>query len=118
MISYVLVVVRLSMAVTLFLQIAPLIRLVIVILQSLEADGSVQKFEKLLLADHILKTGAGPAETVVMVLSSVFNDTNTGKEISHPAHIHGHSFYILLIGHGDLVPGSDPKQVMNSRDLN
>jgi FtsP/CotA-like multicopper oxidase with cupredoxin domain len=58
------------------------------------------------------------AETVVMVFSSVFRSTDPNNEVSHPVHLHGHSFYILHIGHGDLVPGSDPKEVMNSPDLN
>jgi hypothetical protein len=49
----------------------------------------------------------GPAETVVMVLSSVFNGAIS---VSHPVHLHGHSFYVLHVGHGK--PG------VNSPDLN
>lgn len=40
------------------------------------------------------------APTVVMVFSSLSNETEAGKAASHPVHLHGHSFYILHIGYG------------------
>ena len=36
--------------------------------------------------------------TVVMALSAVGSDIN--RNFSHPIHLHGHSFYIVSIGHG------------------
>jgi len=35
-----------------------------------------------------------------MVLSVVGNDTAGNRNFSHPIHLHGHSFYVVHIGHG------------------
>ena len=82
----------------------------------------------------------GNSKTVRMVFSAVGDGTN--RDFAHPVHLHGHSFYVLHIGHGnydnvgmlignsnDVTCGDDlalcmnpdwrngvPSDVMNKRD--
>ena len=39
-------------------------------------------------------------KSVVMVLSAVGNATSRLRDFSHPVHLHGHSFYVVKVGHG------------------
>ena len=49
----------------------------------------------------------GKEETVMVVLSAVGNDVDTNRaDFSHPVHLHGHSFYIVHIGHGHYHHGA------------
>ena len=43
--------------------------------------------------------------TVMMVLSAVGNVTSKNRDFSHPVHLHGHSFYVVHIGHGNTTDG-------------
>ena len=43
--------------------------------------------------------------TVMMVLSAVGNITARNRDFSHPIHLHGHSFYVVHIGHGNTPDG-------------
>ena len=43
--------------------------------------------------------------TVMMVLSAVGNITLRNRDFSHPIHLHGHSFYVVHIGHGNTPDG-------------
>ena len=42
-------------------------------------------------------------KSVVMVLSAVGRGTN--RDFSHPVHLHGHSFYVVHVGHGTYIDG-------------
>ena len=44
--------------------------------------------------------------TVMMVLSAVGNITSRNRDFSHPVHLHGHSFYVVHIGHGNTTDGN------------
>lgn len=39
-------------------------------------------------------------KSVMMVFSAVGNATNRLRDFSHPVHLHGHSFYVVKVGHG------------------
>ena len=43
--------------------------------------------------------------TVMMVLSAVGDMELGNRNFSHPAHLHGHSFYVVHIGHGNTPDG-------------
>ena len=43
--------------------------------------------------------------TIMMVLSAVGNITSRNRDFSHPIHLHGHSFYVVHIGHGNTTDG-------------
>ena len=43
--------------------------------------------------------------TVMMVLSAVGNAELQNRNFSHPIHLHGHSFYVVHIGHGNTING-------------
>ena len=52
--------------------------------------------------------------TVVMALSAV--GSNINRDFSHPIHLHGHSFYIVSIGHGTYSTESQ-RLLNNNRDV-
>jgi hypothetical protein len=64
------------------------------------ASRSRKRTEVRGIADDRSYSENGPAKTIVMVFSSIFNYVKPDTEVSHPMHLHGHSFYILHIGHG------------------
>ena len=43
--------------------------------------------------------------TVMMVLSAVGDTESRNRDFSHPIHLHGHSFYVVHIGHGNTTDG-------------
>jgi len=43
--------------------------------------------------------------TVMMVLSAVGDMQSGNRNFSHPVHLHGHSFYVIHIGHGSYMDG-------------
>lgn len=55
-------------------------------------------------------------ETVIMVYSAVGNDINRNRDFAHPIHLHGHSFYVVHVGHGTYDTNSN-KLLMNSQDV-
>ena len=54
-------------------------------------------------------------ETVIMVLSAVGNMSSGLNNFSHPIHLHGHSFHVLYIGHGEY--NEEGKLIANSPDV-
>ena len=43
--------------------------------------------------------------TVMIVLSAVGDTESRNRDFSHPIHLHGHSFYVVHIGHGNTTDG-------------
>ena len=46
------------------------------------------------------QTGREP-KTIIMVLSAVGDKEFRLNDFAHPIHLHGHSFHVLYIGHGE-----------------
>ena len=60
------------------------------------------------------KTGKDP-KTIIMVFSAVGDMPSGLDNFSHPIHLHGHSFHVLYIGHGEY--DSTGKLIDNSPDV-
>ena len=60
------------------------------------------------------RTGREP-KTIVMVLSAVGDKESRLNDFAHPIHLHGHSFHVLYIGHGEY--NSTGKLIDNSPDV-
>ena len=61
--------------------------------------------------------GSNSDKSVVMVFSAVGDKGDRLRDFSHPIHLHGHSFYVVKVGHGTYNSSDNFKLLENSDDV-
>ena len=72
--------------------------------------------EKIVANEKFTSDITNSDRSVMMVLSAVGDATSRLRDFSHPVHLHGHSFYVVKVGHGNYNESSGVL-MENSNDI-